>query len=128
MELGYVSSYDISATMRENVIGCMSKTFLHRQCIPIKLLVINTHDKAVQFSCCCSLDQRILFTALGMIHANATQAPNKWNCRSVTVATATPIDTSVNANTCIVSNCMVNIHINLKLHSIKCARIAYYLC
>jgi len=57
-----------------------------------------THDKAVQFSCCCSLDHRILFTALGTIHANATQAPNTWNCRSVTVATATPIDTTVNAN------------------------------
>lgn len=56
-----------------------------------------THAKAVQFSCCCSLDQRILFTALGTIHANATQAPKKWNCKSVTVATATPIDTTVNA-------------------------------
>lgn len=67
------------------------------------------YAKAVQFSCCCSLDQRILFTALGIIHANATQAPNRWNCRSVTVATATPIDTTVSAKACKISNFMVRI-------------------
>lgn len=56
-----------------------------------------TYAKAVQFSCCCILDQRILLTALGTIHANATQAPKRLNCKSVTVATATPIETTVSA-------------------------------
>lgn len=58
-----------------------------------------TYANAVQFSCCCRLDQRILLTALGMIHANAIQAPKRSNCRSVTVATATPIDTTKSART-----------------------------
>ena len=58
-----------------------------------------TYAKAVQFSRCCILDHMILFTALGIIHAKAIHAPNKWNCRSVTVATATPMDTTVRAST-----------------------------
>lgn len=62
-----------------------------------------TYAKAVQFSCCCKLDQRILLTALGIIHANAIQAPKRSNWRSVTVATATPIDTTVSASTCKIS-------------------------
>ena len=58
-----------------------------------------TYAKAVQFSRCCKVDQRILLTALGIIHANATQAPKRLNCKSVTVATATPIETTVSAST-----------------------------
>lgn len=58
-----------------------------------------TYAKAVQFSRCCILDHKILLVALGMIHANATQAPNRLNCKSVTVATATPTDTTVSDTT-----------------------------
>lgn len=60
----------------------------------------NTYARAVQLYCCCRFDHRILLTALGIIHANAMQAPNKLNSRSVTVATATPADTIVKASTC----------------------------
>lgn len=60
---------------------------------------LDTYAKAVQFSCCCKLDQRILLIALGIIQANAIQAPKRSNWRSVTVATATPIETIVNAST-----------------------------
>ena len=37
--------------------------------------------------------------ALGIIQATATNAPNKLNSRSVTVAMATPRDTTANAIT-----------------------------
>lgn len=45
------------------------------------------------------LDQRILLTALGIIQANETQAPKRLNFKSVTVAIATPIDTTASAIT-----------------------------
>lgn len=58
------------------------------------------YAKAVQLSRCWRFDHRILLTALGIIHANAIQAPKRSNSRSVTVATATPTDTTVSARTC----------------------------
>jgi hypothetical protein len=61
---------------------------------------LRTYASAVQFPVCCKFDHRILFTALGTIHANATQAPKKLNSRSVTVATATPNDTVASVITC----------------------------
>lgn len=64
------------------------------------MILIQTYANAVQFSRCCILDHKILLVALGMIHAKATQAPNRLNCKSVTVATATPTDTTVSATTC----------------------------
>lgn len=64
----------------------------------------STYARAVQLLFFCRLDQRILFIALGIIHTNAIQAPKKLNCRSVTVATATPIDTTVKAKTCIIGS------------------------
>jgi hypothetical protein len=67
--------------------------------LPGKFLDKVTYAKAVQLSCCCRVDQRILLTALGIIQASATQAPKRLNCKSVTVATATPIDTTVSATT-----------------------------
>lgn len=63
------------------------------------MILIQTYANAVQFSRCCILDHKILLVALGMIHAKATQAPNRLNCKSVTVATATPTDTTVSATT-----------------------------
>lgn len=60
---------------------------------------IITYARAVQFPVCWRLDQRILFTALGIIQATAIHAPNALNSRSVTVATATPTDTTARANT-----------------------------
>lgn len=56
---------------------------------------------AVQLLCCWRVDQRILFMALGIIHAIAIQAPNILNSKSVTVAIATPTDTTTRARTCI---------------------------
>lgn len=41
--------------------------------------------------------------ALGIIHAIAIRAPNKLNSKSVTVATATPADTTAKAKTCIIA-------------------------
>lgn len=115
------SNQGINVTRKNNVIGVVFHISLfdnsfqleneHRhKCYDInidsasvttqeKFSTSSTYAKAVQFSCCCRLDQRILLTALGTIHANATQAPKSWNCRSVTVATATPIDTTVSART-----------------------------
>lgn len=49
-------------------------------------------------------------TALGIIHANATQAPKRSNWRSVTEATATPIDTTVSASTWKISLARVQTH------------------
>lgn len=63
----------------------------------------NTYAKAVQFPCCCKLDHKILFMALGIIHITATIAPNKLNSKSDTVATATPADTAAKAKTCIIA-------------------------
>lgn len=59
-----------------------------------------TYASAVQFSSCCRLDHKILFMALGIIHAIAIKAPNKLNSKSVTVATATPAETKTRAKTC----------------------------
>lgn len=61
---------------------------------------INSYARAVQLACCCRLDHKILFMALGTIHAIAIKAPNKLNSKSVTVATATPTDTTARAKTC----------------------------
>lgn len=111
------SSHGIKATKKNMVIGvvfhislfydksirkwCTSVHIIKKPMSSKKILLeIITYAKAVQFSCCCRLDHRILLTALGMIQANAIQAPKKWNWRSVTVATATPIDTIVRAKTC----------------------------
>ena len=74
-------------------------SIIKRRNIKEDLFIKETYAKAVQFSCCCRLDQSILLTALGIIHDKAMHAPKKWNSRSVTVATATPIDTIVNAST-----------------------------
>ena len=79
-----------------SLVRCNYENFKEeRKC----LQELEAYAKAVQFSCCCKLDQRILLTALGIIHANATQAPKTSNWRSVTVATAIPIETTVNAST-----------------------------
>lgn len=59
-----------------------------------------TYASAVQLACCCKLDQRILFIELGIIHAMAMHAPKTLNSKSVTVATATPADTTTRAKTC----------------------------
>lgn len=61
-----------------------------------------SYARAVQLVCCWRFDQRILFTLLGTIHASAIQAPKKLNSKSVTVATATPTDTTAKARTCII--------------------------
>jgi hypothetical protein len=61
---------------------------------------ITTYARAVQFPLCCKFDHKILFTALGIIQATATQAPKRLNSKSVTVATATPHDTTANVITC----------------------------
>eukprot|EP01018_Ginkgo_biloba_P006494 Gb_32640 [translate_table: standard] len=61
-------------------------------------VVFHINASAVQLSCCWRFDHKILFTALGIIHAMAIKAPNRLNCKSVTVATATPIETTSNAS------------------------------
>jgi hypothetical protein len=60
---------------------------------------IKAYARAVQFPLCCKFDHRILFTALGIIQASATQAPKKLNSKSVTVATATPNETTTSVIT-----------------------------
>ena len=55
---------------------------------------IKAYARAVQFPICCKFDHKILFTALGIIQASATQAPKKLNSKSVTVAIATPNETT----------------------------------
>jgi len=86
-------------------ISLMSSTYLDYKKAGngFEVLVVTTYARAVQLPVCCRLDHKILLTALGMIHANATQAPKKLNSRSVTVATATPTDTTVSARTCVAS-------------------------
>lgn len=76
-----------------------------------------TYARAVQFPLCCKLDQRILFTALGTIHANATQAPKKLNSKSVTVATATPNDTTASVTACNVREKTVRNPISEYIHT-----------
>ena len=109
------SSQGIKATKKRRVIGVVFHiklfwvstirqwrqpySIIKRRNIKEDLFIKETYAKAVQFSCCCRLDQSILLTALGIIHDKAMHAPKKWNSRSVTVATATPIDTIVNAST-----------------------------
>lgn len=70
---------------------------------PLKKQSNCTYARAVQLLCCWRVDQRILFMALGIIHAIAIQAPNILNSKSVTVAIATPTDTTTRARTCIPS-------------------------
>lgn len=65
-------------------------------------LTTTTYARAVQLPCCCKVDHKILFMALGIIHAIAIRAPNKLNSKSVTVAIATPADTTAKAKTCII--------------------------
>ena len=60
------------------------------------ILHILPYPSAVQFPCCCKLDHKILLAALGAIQAIATKAPKKLKSRSVTVAIATPKETTVN--------------------------------
>ena len=69
-----------------------------------------TYAKAVQLPCCCNLDHKILFMALGIIHAIATKAPNKLNSKSVTVAIATPTETTARAKTCTNIGLFENLH------------------
>lgn len=66
-----------------------------------KLKRANTYARAVQLPSCCRLDHSILFIALGIIHAIAIKAPNRLNSKSVTVATATPVETTTKAKTCV---------------------------
>lgn len=69
--------------------------------------MVGTNASAVQFPCCCKLDHKILLIALGTIHATAIQAPNTLNSKSVTVATATPNETTTRAATYI---CQIRSH------------------
>nr|GEX52672.1 hypothetical protein [Tanacetum cinerariifolium] len=46
------------------------------------------------------LDHKILFMELRSVHEVAIQAPNKLNFKSVTVAIATPTETTASASTC----------------------------
>ena len=48
--------------------------------------------------------------ALGIIHAIATKAPNKLNSKSVTVAIATPTETTARAKTCTNIGLSENLH------------------
>lgn len=59
-----------------------------------------TYARAVQLASFCSLDHRTLFTALGIIHAIEINAPNRFNSKSVIVATATPAETTNRAKIC----------------------------
>lgn len=58
-----------------------------------------TYARAVQLFFCWRLDHKILLMALGTIQAAAIKAPNKLNSKFVTVATATPIETTTSAST-----------------------------
>lgn len=71
------------------IISCFEKTEMG----------VKTYASAVQLPCCCRLDHRILLMALGIIQAKAIQAPKKLKSRSVTVATATPAETTTSART-----------------------------
>lgn len=82
------------------IISCFEKTEMG----------VKTYASAVQLPCCCRLDHRILLMALGIIQAKAIQAPKKLKSRSVTVATATPAETTTSARTYIFFFFLLNIY------------------
>lgn len=105
------SNHGIKATKKKIVIGVVFHINLHSEIVFFnrphylsdigkRCQLLMTYASAVQLACCCKLDQRILFIALGIIHAMAIHAPKTLNSRSVIVATATPAETTARAKTC----------------------------